>query len=134
MLLDLPSTLLSGFFPHLTRLKQISNYSELAFNEMIAPKESTTQCVIGPPVYTTHGKFEFNLSALTSSDDPNNAMVLKLQPMQHAEVGSDNDVLQTLESKTTLDQGQARALYEMLSRKLAFTQGPPGTGNFMELI
>jgi DNA replication protein DnaC len=40
----------------------------------------------------------------------------------------DTDLLDKLESKTTLDRGQCSALIAALTREFAFIQGPPGTG------
>ena len=102
---------------------------EIAFSEIIAPNNPKAQCIIDPPIYATHSGFEFNLNALKSSNNLDNESALRFRPMQLLEPCSDvNNVLETIESKTTLDRGQVRALCEMLSRKLAFTQGPPGTG------
>jgi superfamily II DNA or RNA helicase len=41
---------------------------------------------------------------------------------------NDNDVLNQLETKTSLDRGQCQALLAALTREFAFIQGPPGTG------
>ena len=128
-LVDFPGVLLAGFMHHLRCLKFLSTFPVIAFRETIAPDNPTARCAIGPPAYATQNDFEFNLSALGSSDAPGDGSLLKFRPMQHAAANlGGGDILHTLLSKTTLDEGQVKALYEMLTRKLAFTQGPPGTG------
>ena len=129
VLVDFPGVLLAGFVHHLRCLKFLSTNPEIAFRETIAPDRPKARCFVGPPAYATHKDFEFNLSALDSSDVIGDGALLRFRPAQDATANiDDGNILHTLESKTTLDKGQAKALYEMLNRKLAFTQGPPGTG------
>ena len=128
-LVELPGLLLPGFGLHLEKLQKLAEWPVIAFDSQIAPTAATPEHVLSPPSYAAGNEFEYNLNDIRANIATSNNSTLTLRPMPHSghspQTGS---VLQNLKDQTTLDDGQAIALYESLSRGLAFTQGPPGTG------
>jgi hypothetical protein len=99
----------------------------LAFSSHIAPTTDTPRRTIPIPKYARKMGFTYDLSSLRSGGKtPANR--LDLVPITIGDHFSESAVPDVLVEQTTLDQGQAVALYENLNRELAFTQGPPGTG------
>lgn len=127
VLVDLPKVLLTGFWYHLKRLQKFADDPNFVFASQIAPTKPLKSKAIGPPAYASEKKFEYNLAGIQSERQTGSTFTM--HPM-HLDTTDDESqaTLENLKSKTTLDQGQALALYESLSRELAMTQGPPGTG------
>ncbi|MCJ1250969.1 hypothetical protein MMC30_008199 [Trapelia coarctata] len=127
VLADFPTVLLTGFWHHLKRLQKLADNPNFVFSSKIAPTSTLGSKAIQPPSYASKEGFEYNLAGIQS--ERVNGSTFSIRPMHPdtTEVES-NATLEELKSKTTLDQGQAVALYESLSRELAMTQGPPGTG------
>ncbi|MCJ1476027.1 hypothetical protein MMC13_004691 [Lambiella insularis] len=127
VLVDLPNVLLPSFALHLDRLQKLAISRDFSFAAHIAPSSPTENMAMAPPSYATANGFKFKLNNLKSSKD--DIAPFEMQPIQSD--GQPNDpgaILEALRTRTTLDQGQALALYESLNRGLAMTQGPPGTG------
>jgi hypothetical protein len=70
-----------------------------------------------PPLYIRFPRFSFSLRNLLI----NKAKDFKLRLNHHI-----NNVW-SLESRTTLDQGQCKAIINVLINKFALVRGPPGT-------
>lgn len=129
VLVDLPNVLLPGFSWCLERLKLISRSEEqMAFSSLIAT-HPTVSNINEPPQYTEGEDVSYNLKILRNKENSSREDTLELRPRNHfADQQVQKSIMHALRHKTTLDDGQARALCENLSRGLAFTQGPPGTG------
>ncbi|MCJ1377076.1 hypothetical protein MMC17_000166 [Xylographa soralifera] len=127
VLVDLPNVLLAGFALHLDRLQKLALDPNFAFSSQIAPREPSKVVPILPPKYATELNFRYNLQDLRA--EKNDKATFTMQPTQHT---SNNDesqsTIKAILARTSLDQGQAVALYENLNRGLGMTQGPPGTG------
>ena len=122
--------LLAGFSPILKQLQHLSSENdEVAFISSIAPPIAGSSPKVEIPAYAASDDFAFQLGVLRGKDPQNNPSGLSLKP---SAVLSDRDkqdaIIKTVGLKTTLDGGQSTALCENLCRGLAFTQGPPGTG------
>lgn len=127
VLVDLPNVLLPGFAHHLDRLQKLAIVPDFAFATQIAPSSPSDNTIMSPPSYATSQGFKFNLHDLKSSKD--DGASFEMQPVKpDAEYNDSSTILEALRTRTSLDQGQAVALYENLNRGLAMTQGPPGTG------
>ncbi|KAI5863739.1 P-loop containing nucleoside triphosphate hydrolase protein [Durotheca rogersii] len=117
-LLEFPGILLPSFKPTLSALQQIYTSLELPFVDLLAPSSTSPGPTNVPlPLYATKPGFVFDL---TSLDTSNNGRFLfspqnKPNPLE-------------LCRRSSLDEGQARALLNALTRSLALIQGPPGTG------
>ncbi|KAI1100416.1 P-loop containing nucleoside triphosphate hydrolase protein [Jackrogersella minutella] len=117
VLVEFPGVLLPSFEPILSALQHISKTVDLPFIKLLSPpSDGPSEVTITPPLYTTKPGFAFNLKCLTTDDD--DLWV------------SSEDTLNPHElcSRSTLDEGQAMALLNVLKRSLALIQGPPGTG------
>ncbi|KAI1385349.1 P-loop containing nucleoside triphosphate hydrolase protein [Hypoxylon trugodes] len=116
-LVEFPGVLLPSFKPTLSALQHIFKTLDLPFSDILAPTaENLTQATISQPLYSTQPGFRFNLRCITSDDrdlffSSHNA----LDPEE-------------LCHRSSLDEGQAKALLNALERNLALIQGPPGTG------
>ena len=115
-LIAFPGVLLQAFRPTLQVLQQMSQSIDLPFADLLAPPLSTAGDMgVPPPSYAQHGEFQFRLGSI--SENPG----LLLSPRQPFD-------LEELRATSSLDEAQARALINALSRGLALIQGPPGTG------
>ena len=85
--------------------------------------------MVSPPAYTFASDFSFQLDVLRKSGASHRVDGLTLKPAQllSDQVAADR-MVETLCQETTLDRGQAEALYQSLCRDMAIAQGPPGTG------
>ena len=126
VLLDLPNVLLAGFALHLDRLQKMAIKPDFAFASQIAPTNSSKTTVISPPAYATGKDFQFNLQDLQAQEQRSRSFTMRTKGSDGSSGNCVAD-LKALKDKTTLDEGQAVALYESLNRGLAMTQGPPGT-------
>ncbi|MCJ1307438.1 hypothetical protein MMC25_001084 [Agyrium rufum] len=130
-LIDFADFLLTGFAPHLQCLKSLASWPTIAFDDTIAPEchESVVVKPIEPPSYAAKNFFKFDLSGLRTSEASKTDTKLEIDAAAISRSGEVAPaILSTIKSETTLDDGQAQALVEMLCRGIAFTQGPPGTG------
>lgn len=111
--------LLPAFLPTLTALKAISRSGNLPFSDFLAPSQGSGEStvVVPPPAYAQRAGFKFELDSIiedgTSAFDPTK--------FKQADIDS-------LQKASTLDNTQASALLNSLSRSFALIQGPPGTG------
>ena len=130
MLVEFPGVLLAGFSWTLKQIQRLaSNENQLAFSSAIAPTIPTTVYALTPPTYSTREDFTFDLGVLEKDCDTVNPKAFLLRPWEATSTEWGKAAyIETLSARTTLDGGQAVALYETLERGLAFTQGPPGTG------
>ncbi|KAI1207801.1 putative NF-X1 finger and helicase domain protein [Annulohypoxylon truncatum] len=116
-LIEFPGVLVPSFKPALSALQHISRTLDLPFTNLLAPVlDGPIQVTIPPPLYTTKPKFAFDLKCLTS-DGGNFTFRPKNDPNPR-----------DLSIRSSLDEGQSRALLNTLKRGLALIQGPPGTG------
>ncbi|MCJ1396934.1 hypothetical protein MMC11_000126 [Xylographa trunciseda] len=126
VLVDFPNVLLAGFALHLDRLQKMALAPNFAFASQIAPSEPSTVVTVLPPKYATKPNFQYNLQDLRAKNDE---AYFTMRPTQLNGVNHESQpAIKALMARTSLDQGQAVALYESLNRDLAMTQGPPGTG------
>ncbi|KAJ9661610.1 hypothetical protein H2201_006466 [Coniosporium apollinis] len=116
-LVEFPGVLLPSFQPTLLALQRLSTSGDLPFRDLIAPIDPNTAEVaeVGPPAYATSPGFHFRLRSIMGGQN------LQLP------VRGEFDI-KKLQDGSTLDDAQAVALVESLSRSLALIQGPPGTG------
>ena len=127
VLVDLPNVLLAGFALHLDRLQKMARAPDFAFASQIAPHEPSAIVPILPPKYATRTNFHYNLQDLRA--EKNDKACFVMRPTQQISANDESkSTIEALMARTSLDQGQAVALYESLNRGLAMTQGPPGTG------
>jgi len=118
-LVEFPGVLLPAFMPTLTALKAIFKSGELPFSHFLAPPQGSGEetAVVPPPTYTQRAGFRFNLRSVVQngdfSFDPSSLKQSDIKDLQEA---------------STLDETQASALLNSLSRSFALIQGPPGTG------
>lgn len=126
VIVSLPNVLLPGFAQHLDRVQKLSVWPDFAFSSTIAPT-TIEESKVALPAYAEASNFKYDLRDIQRKDST--GPPLTLSPMRAGDSASHREAtLENLKNETTLDEGQALALYENLSRELAFTQGPPGTG------
>ncbi|KAF9905304.1 hypothetical protein EC991_001852 [Linnemannia zychae] len=98
----------------------------MPFGKYLAPTAEelsrliTDKGCIDPPLYTRAPRFQFDLSVLLKGKVP---CFLDVADTQSA-----NRTTEMLRTYSTLDNTQASALVETLSREIALIKGPPGTG------
>ena len=126
VLVDLPNVLLAGFALHLDRLQKLATAPDFAFASQIAPSEPSEIVPVLPPKYATRANFKYNLQDLRA--EKNDVASFTMRPTQSTLTNDSQSTIDALMARTSLDQGQAVALFENLNRGLAMTQGPPGTG------
>jgi hypothetical protein len=127
VLLEFPRIMPATFTPILENLQNMQRLGQFPFHEWIIPERKeassnaeTTQDV-PPPLYTRATGFSFPLNGIASTS----STALSIQPTDSC---NNEELLNRLETKTSLDRGQCRALVAALTREFAFIQGPPGTG------
>lgn len=133
VLVEFPKVLYAGFYWSLKRLQQMRP-CDVSFLRYIAPgindqalmdnvvaTQSGAREVVkcDPPLYTQAPGFAFELDPITSKPASYSLGQVQDNP------GSFTDFLK---KNTDLDDGQAVAFHQNLTREFAFTQGPPGTG------
>lgn len=130
ILVEFPGVLLAGFSFCLKQLQHLSaNDDKIAFASMIAPSSSGISPVPTIPSYATSNNFEFKCDVLQSRDTSDKSSPFVFKPnLIASDENYQKDFVRNLGLKTTLDDGQATALCDSLSRNLSFTMGPPGTG------
>ncbi|KAJ4399128.1 hypothetical protein N0V91_009660 [Didymella pomorum] len=131
MLLEFPNVLPATFVPILENLQSMQRLSRLRFSEWLLPDQydgppgRKVYQDIPPPLYARRADFKFPLSSILVAGKgraDNNFGVSANASC------SDASLIREIASKTTLDDGQCRALVAALTREFAFIQGPPGTG------
>ena len=105
--------------PTLTALKAISKSGDLPFSDFLAPPQGSGEgtVVVPPPTYTQRAGFRFNLKTVAHNGD----FTFDPSSLKQSDI-------KDLEKASTLDETQASALLNSLSRSFALIQGPPGTG------
>ncbi|CAG8179548.1 unnamed protein product [Penicillium salamii] len=115
-----PDVLLASFEPSLRALQCMKSRGNLPFSDIFVPwiSKSSRSPQIPATLHTSQPSYAYNLRCLLDTD-----VDFFIQPGEFHEVQVDY-----LREHSTLDQGQARALINCLSRRLGLVQGPPGTG------
>lgn len=115
-LVDLPGVLPAGFARHLERLKEMFVRGDFTFKEKLFPNSDFDPVIFGPP--SVSDDFVWNLNGLRSNEkDIENFTVAPEILLKSTKI------LEDIKERTTLDEGQATALYESLTREMALTQG-----------
>ncbi|KAF9155352.1 hypothetical protein BG015_010198 [Linnemannia schmuckeri] len=105
---------------------QICVPATMPFGKYLAPTSeemlqfAAQKGTIDPPLYTRAPGFRFDLSILLKDNRPCQLEVDNSQSVEKA--------IDMLRAHSTLDNTQASALVETLSREIALIKGPPGTG------
>ncbi|KAI1880421.1 hypothetical protein JX265_002042 [Neoarthrinium moseri] len=118
-LIEFPTVLLASFKPMLSALREVHGSHGVPFGDLLVSvrqPQNPSATNIPPPAYTIKNKFEFDLSCITL-DGGRFAYNPRKEP-----------VVDELCRRSSLDEGQAKALLNTLRRRLALIQGPPGTG------
>lgn len=133
ILVEFPKLLYAGFYWTLRRLQEMQPY-HVAFLNYIAPSlngpavldnvaatKAGARKIINcePPLYAQAPGFAFELEPISSKPTLYNFSQLQNKP---------DAFTAFLGQNTCLDDGQAAAFHQNLTREFAFTQGPPGTG------
>jgi hypothetical protein len=134
-LVEFPKVLYAGFYNCLHRLQNLQGF---AFSNLIAPaltnpmihNNMRTSLASGknglqycrPPAYAREYGFEYHLQSILNADAPESQASFTLGEL------ADPSAVTMVDNFTTLDRGQAAALRHSLLSEIAFTQGPPGTG------
>ncbi|KAF2092264.1 P-loop containing nucleoside triphosphate hydrolase protein, partial [Saccharata proteae CBS 121410] len=114
-LVEQPGTLVPSFKPSLDVLQEYSQTRNMPFADLLCCSGQTGLITMAPPAYS-NDEFRFNLRSIMK--DGRSAF---LTPHKHFEM----DVLR---EGSSLDEGQAKALVNALTSRIALIQGPPGTG------
>ncbi|KAI8836660.1 hypothetical protein BJ741DRAFT_604837 [Chytriomyces cf. hyalinus JEL632] len=126
-LIETNNIMFEGYRPILAALQKL-NPAMLPFKELIAPASDpprsphSQEMIVPPSMYATVPNFFMDLSHLCKT--PGSA-VIHLHP--ESEISIQNTI-RALNTHSTLDEGQSRALVSVLSRQVGCIQGPPGTG------
>lgn len=131
LLISIPGLIPATFSPILQHLQNASASGELPFHEWIIPNArfkptagatDGAACCPMLPRYARSPGFSFAVDPIAASDKRTGFCV--------DATASPDDVglLDELETRTSLDRGQCRALVCALTREFALVQGPPGTG------
>ncbi|KAL8954165.1 MAG: hypothetical protein Q9222_000049 [Ikaeria aurantiellina] len=130
VLVEFPRVLVAGFYWILKHLQFLSRSdATIPFSQLISPSPALPDHHVGPPKYSCSHCTAFTFDVLQDPEQPRGCLALGLEPQFTKKDPVDQELfIRDVCSTTTLDQGQARALCEILSQELAFTQGPPGTG------
>jgi hypothetical protein len=118
---EFPTILLASFRPLLSTLQRMSGNAQVPLSDILVSNVGQSAEIDGievhvpPPLYAKQN-FQFDLRPLTK-----NSTSLSYS------VRSEPDIKEVC-LKTSLDEGQAKALLNALRRRLALIQGPPGTG------
>ncbi|KKZ67786.1 hypothetical protein EMCG_06552 [[Emmonsia] crescens] len=124
VLVEFPRQLLNGFYQVLKRLQQLQG-SDLAFTRYYAPRtESEENVGLLPPSYSLleEAAIDFRSPGQIASASCQSGKSLRDL------IANKIEFLQFVKEETGLDEGQAIAFVEAMSRELALVQGPPGTG------
>ena len=129
ILVEFPGVLLAGFSFCLKQLQHLSsNIDKIAFASMIAPSHAGASPVPSLPKYANSDNFAFKCNILEKRDAVDKSSFEFKPKLMATNETYRKDFVRNLGLRTTLDDGQAAALCDSLSRDLSFTMGPPGTG------
>lgn len=130
VIVEFPSVLVAGYHWILKHLQHLSsNNAEISFSDLIAPSGAHHDLQVAQPTYPGIEGSDFDLSMLQNTSKDGSCPAPKVGPRFLEGAPTErNDLVEGICSATTLDRGQATALCETLTRGLAFTLGPPGTG------
>ncbi|RIA86082.1 hypothetical protein C1645_780424 [Glomus cerebriforme] len=112
-------------YNHILKTLQATNPSDVPFRQyLISSLERSRQITrVATPLYTRAPRFHFDLSILLKN--PYDSLFLNVQD----DTSRENAIKKlTIPDVSTLDETQARALVDALSREIALIEGPPGTG------
>ncbi|KAK7530030.1 hypothetical protein IWX50DRAFT_710597 [Phyllosticta citricarpa] len=117
-LVEFPGVLFPAFEPTLKALQNMSMTDDVPFSEFLAPDSKSASGVVSvpPPSYAQKTGFRYNLKSITNTKED---LFLKVDGTFDHE---------TLHQQSSLDEAQAKAVVDSLTRRLALIQGPPGTG------
>ncbi|KAK2755769.1 hypothetical protein FQN54_005919 [Arachnomyces sp. PD_36] len=117
-LIEFPGVLLPSFQPTLLALQQMQKKGDLPFANFLAPLDvdDGPDTNVPPPAYSLKPGFQFNLRCIMKKGED-----LLLNTREQFDI-------KKLQDGSSLDNAQAVALVDSLSRRLALIQGPPGTG------
>lgn len=119
-LVEFPGVLLASFKHTLEALQKRSLKPEMPFLDLVAPEAPPPthdgELEISAPLFAQAPGFQFDLTCLAQDGQPFSA--------RPGSFPSANEV----SSRTGLDNTQAEAFLNTLSRELSLIQGPPGTG------
>lgn len=129
LLVSIPGLIPATFTPILQHLQSASVAGDLPFHEWIIPnarlaRTTTTAHGIAcplPPRYARSPGFSFAVDPIATDNRRGFCIDATASP-------DDESLLDELETRTSLDRGQCRALVCALTREFALVQGPPGTG------
>lgn len=124
-----PGLIPATFMPILENLQRMIGAAELPFRQWIVPDRELVVSGAGrgtvanppPPRYARRPGFTFPLKSIVKAGSAGFSISPEGSP-------EDASLLDQLETSTTLDRGQCRALLYALTREFALIQGPPGTG------
>lgn len=124
-LIDLPGVLMAGSIHHLNRLRDLSTIKgdsvPFVKNIMAHAGSSEMAMAVDRPAYSRGEKdIKWVLNGLRKDSSDVKPFMLELHDKEAG--------VTAMQAQSTLDIGQAAALYDSLTREVAFTQGPPGTG------
>lgn len=125
-LVEFPNMLVPSFLPTLTALQSMADNLDLPFAKFLAPDSPSAPqetTVPDPPTYAQRRGFQYKLDAIGRGQNIALGSTLSLNPYKHT-----NDDVVALQQASTLDESQAAALIDSLTRSFALIQGPPGTG------
>ncbi|KAF3035032.1 hypothetical protein E8E12_006473 [Didymella heteroderae] len=131
VLLEFPNVLPATFVPILENLQDMQRLSRLRFSQWLlpdqhdGPPDRKVLQDIPPPIYARKADFKFPLSSIMKAEARGTDSTFGISATASC---SDTALIAEIASKTTLDDGQCRALVAALTREFAFIQGPPGTG------
>lgn len=127
VLLEFPRIMPATFIPILENLQAMQRLGQFPFHEWVIPErkegcaDAKIEQDIPQPLYTRTTDFSFPLTSIALAS----ATALSIQPTDSCD---NEELLDKIETTTSLDRGQCRALVAALTREFAFIQGPPGTG------
>ncbi|OCF35130.1 hypothetical protein I316_03171 [Kwoniella heveanensis BCC8398] len=118
---EVPGFLLGTLMPFLERLQTMDPWN-VPFQQYIAGTTDSNLPIphIDPPRFARDDKFVYNLDRLVS-----NPGGLRMRPSHPVQV---KEAHETLLIHSPLDESQASALLDSMSREVAIVEGPPGTG------
>jgi hypothetical protein len=130
ILVGIPGLLPATFTPILRNLQDAFEITHMPFQDWTIPRvlndtdsRENLAAAPPPPRYAQSDGFAFDLSSILRHPT---AQELKLGVAEASD--DDKSLIDRLETLTTLDRGQCRALLYALTHEFALIQGPPGTG------
>lgn len=127
LLIELPGVILATFIPVLESLQSMYRLNRLPFRQWILPDRLIThdkrsELNIPPPLYARGRGFKYSLKSILINNDGSDVLI---DPRSSPD---DRNLIDIIQSRTSLDPGQGQALIVGLTREFAQIQGPPDTG------